>query len=185
MTMHNHVSRPRSTRVTAARAASQRTKLTQTEEGLALTPTFPSATNTAALPGLRSVMTIDLAILQFLQDLVGGNRSTKTIEWHQTSLKFFQEYLLSACHFLQITQITATEVSTWFTWLRQTPGARGKPRTARTVETYARSARAFCNWLVKCSYLDHTPFEMVTFPKAGKPLIRLIDPEEFERLLLA
>ena len=100
------------------------------------------------------MMTIDLAIQQFLQDQIGGNRSRKTIEWHQNALGLFQTYLLSVCHLLQVTQITATQVSAWFTWLRQTPGAQGKPRTDRTVETYARSARAFCNWLVKCAYLE-------------------------------
>jgi site-specific recombinase XerD len=130
-------------------------------------------------------MPIDLAIESFMQDLIGANCSPKTIEWHQTALGFFQQYLQSARQILPVTRMTATDVSGWFAWLRQTPGAQGKPRTPRTVETYARSARAFCNWLVKCAYLERSPFETVTFPKVGKPLIRLIEPEEFERLLLA
>jgi site-specific recombinase XerD len=166
------VSRRRSKRVTAARAAAQRAKIDGSKEG---------QHHTTAL----STMTIDLAVQQYLDNLVGGNRSKKTIEWHQTALGLFQRFLVSECNILQVSQITATEVSSWLVSLCQTPTAKGKLRTAHTVETYARSARAFCNWLVFGEYLDRTPFAKVTFPKVGKPLIRLIEPEEFERLLLA
>ena len=33
--------------------------------------------------------------------------------------------------------------------------------------------------------IEHNPFDRVVFPKVGKPLIRTIEPEEFELLLLA
>ena len=69
--------------------------------------------------------------------------------------------------------------------MRLTPGSRGKPRSERTIQTYARSARAFFHWLVGRELLADNPFDHVTFPKVGKPLIQTIDAEEFERLLLA
>jgi site-specific recombinase XerD len=178
-------SRSRSRRVTAARAAAQRIKMIHAEQRREQALGFPPTASPEGTLSPYLAMTIDLAIQQFLHDQIGGNHSRKTIEWHQNALRLFQTYLFSACHLLSVTQITAAEVRDWLTWLRQTPGARGKMRTARTVETYARSARAFCNWLVKCAHLERTPFETVTFPKAGKPLIRLIEPEEFEQLLLA
>src|SRR5258708_18256622 len=171
MTMHIQASHPRSKRVTAARAAAWRTKLPSAEEGTALVPAVPPPLKTAAGPIRGPVMPIDLAIEQLLQDLVGGNRSPKTIEWHQTALRFLHQYLVSEHHVLDVTQLTATQISGWLSWLRQTPGARGKPRTASTLATYARSARAFCNWLGKCAYLECTPFETVTFPKVDKPRI--------------
>ena len=45
--------------------------------------------------------------------------------------------------------------------------------------------RAFFHWLVRREILERNPFDRVVFPKVGKPLIRTISPEEFERLLLA
>jgi site-specific recombinase XerD len=58
-------------------------------------------------------------------------------------------------------------------------------RSERTIQTYARSARAFFHWLVRRETIDRNPFDRVVFPKVGKPLIQTIEPEEFEQLLLA
>jgi integrase/recombinase XerD len=58
-------------------------------------------------------------------------------------------------------------------------------RAGRTIQTYARSVRAFFHWLVRSETIERNPFERVTLPKVGKPLIRTIEPEEFERLLVA
>jgi integrase/recombinase XerD len=38
---------------------------------------------------------------------------------------------------------------------------------------------------VRRETIERNPFDRVTFPKVGKPLIRTIEPEEFERLLTA
>jgi site-specific recombinase XerD len=69
--------------------------------------------------------------------------------------------------------------------MRKIPTSRGKVRSERTIQTYARSARAFFHWLVRREILERNPFDRVVFPKVGKPLIRTIEPEEFEQLLLA
>jgi site-specific recombinase XerD len=67
----------------------------------------------------------------------------------------------------------------------ETPTGRGSIRSERTIQTYARSARAFFHWLVRRETIERNPFDRVVFPKVGKPLIRIIEPEEFEQLLLA
>src|SRR5207245_9091471 len=82
-------------------------------------------------------------------------------------------------------EIDAPDINAWFVYLRKTPGGHGKIRSERTIQTYARSARAFFHWLVRCEIIDRNPFDRVTFPKVGKPLIRPIEPEDFARLLLA
>ena len=46
-------------------------------------------------------------------------------------------------------------------------------------------SRAFFHWLVRRELIARNPFNRVTFPKVGKPLIQTIDADEFERLLLA
>src|SRR5258708_28414247 len=58
-------------------------------------------------------------------------------------------------------------------------------RGERSISNYAHSARALCHWLVRRETIDRNPFDRVVFPKVGKPLIRIIEPEEFEKLLQA
>ena len=82
-------------------------------------------------------------------------------------------------------EIDAPDLSAWFAYMRTSPGSRGKPRSERTIQTYARSARAFFHWLLRRETIGANPFDRVTFPKVGKPFIQTIDAEEFERLLLA
>jgi integrase len=45
--------------------------------------------------------------------------------------------------------------------------------------------RAFCNWLEAEGYVEVAPSNRVKMPKVGKPLIRIIEFEEFERILKA
>jgi site-specific recombinase XerD len=82
-------------------------------------------------------------------------------------------------------EIDAPDINAWFAYMRKTPASRGKVRSERTIQTYARSARAFFHWLVRRESIERNPFDRVVFPKVGKPLIRIIEPEEFERLLMA
>lgn len=178
-----------SKRVTAARAAAQRAKLDALDEERQEQPPEARPASPArkkpALPKRRSMTTIDLAVLDYLQDHEGGNHSKKTLQWHQTSLGLFQQFLATERGITLVGEIDSSDVSAWFTFLRKTPTNRGKIRSERTIQTYARSARTFCNWLVSREFIDRNPFDRVVFPKVGKPLIRMIEPEEFEQLLLA
>ncbi len=132
-----------------------------------------------------STITIARAIEDYLQDHEGGNHSAKTLEWHQTALGLMQTYLEQECEITLIGEIEASNISGWFAFMRSVPGKHGKPRTERTIQTYARSARAFFHWLIRREIIASNPFDRVTFPKVGKPRIQIIEPEEFERLLLA
>ncbi len=58
-------------------------------------------------------------------------------------------------------------------------------RSAGTGESYARSARAFCQWLVRRRYAKQTPFAHLIMPKGNPPPLHLLEPEEWERLLRA
>jgi site-specific recombinase XerD len=84
-----------------------------------------------------------------------------------------------------IGEVDAPDINAWFASMRKTPTSRGKVRSERTIQTYARSARAFFHWLVRREIIAANPFDRVVFPKVGRPLIRTIEPEEFEQLLLA
>ncbi len=133
----------------------------------------------------RAGTTIAHAIEEYLQDHAGGNHSDKTLEWHRTSLGLMQSYLEQERGITLVGEVDAPAISGWFADMRTSPGSRGKARSERTIQTYARSARAFFHWLVHREMLQSNPFDRVVFPKVGKPLIQTIDAEEFERLLLA
>jgi site-specific recombinase XerD len=61
----------------------------------------------------------------------------------------------------------------------------GATRTLNTVAAYARSARAFCNWLVRKGYVSEALFPQDAVPKAQRRLPQAVEPEAFVRLLRA
>ncbi len=178
-------------RVTEERAKAQRAKLEkeaevrqgQEEQEVAVHPAQNKKTGRQEAQARRRV--IETLIEAYIQDHIGGNHSEKTLEWHRTALGLMQLFLKEELDIAQIDEVEADDISAWFAHLRTTPGARGKVRSERTVQTYARSARAFFHWLVRRGTLEHNPFDHVVFPKVGRPLIQTITTEEFEKLLLA
>jgi site-specific recombinase XerD len=180
--------------VTEARAVAQRAKLdAQTEvrrkQAVSKTPADKPSRNRKGQEDLltkrRAATTMERAIADFLDDQEGGNHSAKTLEWHRTALGFFCGFLAEERAIALVGEIDAPDISAWFASMRKTPSSRGHIRSERTIQTYARSVRAFFHWLVRRELLSRNPFDRVVFPKVGKPLIRTISPEEFERLLLA
>jgi integrase/recombinase XerD len=196
--MHNHESTPsrrsRKTthQTTNARAAAQRAKL-DAHMGTSSQETASPASGGKAKgkkeqrlhASRQTTISIERAIENYLLDHEGGNRSQKTIEWHSTALGFLQEFLAQQRQITLVGDIDAPDLTAWFVHLRKTPGAHGKLRSERTVQTYARSVRAFFHWLVRTRVIEDNPFDRVSFPRVGKPIIKTITPEEFEQLLLA
>ncbi len=133
----------------------------------------------------QDAVTLADMIDKYLRDHEGGNHSNKTLEWHATALNLLRRYLEEEKGITRIEEVSASDISAWFAYLRKTPGAHKKVRCERTIQTYARSARAFFRWLMRRGTLDDNPFDQVVFPKVGRPLIKTIEPEEFELLLQA
>jgi site-specific recombinase XerD len=177
--------------VTEARASAQRAKLDaqakarnqqlEASEGSKEQPSQASRQQARR----RAAMTLTRAIDDYLQDHEGGNHSKKTLEWHHTALTLLQMFLEEERGITLVGAVDASDISAWFAHLRKAPGKHGRPRSERTIQTYARSVRAFFHWLVRREVIEHNPFDRVVFPKVGKPLIQTIEPEEFEQLLLA
>jgi integrase/recombinase XerD len=178
-------------RVTEARAKAQRAKLDaqvqerqpQEEQKAVTRPTQHKKSTRQEMQAKRRV--IATLIEAYLQDHIGGNSSEKTLEWHRTALGLMRLFLEGKLDITLIDDVEADDISAWFAHMRGTPGANGKVRSERTIQTYARSARAFFHWLVRRGTLEVNPFERVVFPKVGRPLIQTITAEEFEKLLLA
>lgn len=189
---------PRSTKpsskVTEARATAQRAKLDAQTEARRQRPASKTVTPKSSrrrigqedlLTKCRAAKTVERVIADFLDDHEGGNHSAKTLEWHRTALGLFRRFLAEERNIILVGEIDAPDISAWFASMRKIPTSRGRVRSERTIQTYARSARAFFHWLECREVLERNPFDRVVFPKVGKPLIRTISPEEFERLLLA
>lgn len=138
----------------------------------------PSPLRTKAKRGLSAT------VEEYILDHRSQNHSPKTIEWHTISLSSFADFLAKqgvTC----VEQIERTHVLAWLMHLATEPGAKGKKLAERSVNGYARSMRAFCNWMELQGYVSVSPAHLVKMPKVGKPLIRIIEFEEFERMLKA
>jgi site-specific recombinase XerD len=191
--MTSSSSKQPSAHVTEARAAAQRGKLdAQAQRRVAEEKTATRAKaatgkdkQAALLSKRRASTTVERAIADYLLDHEGGNSSQKTLQWHQTALGLLCRFLQEERGITLVGEVDAADINAWFASMRKTPSSRGKVRSERTIQTYARSARAFFHWLVRRETIERNPFDRVTFPKVGKPLIRTIEPEEFERLLVA
>jgi site-specific recombinase XerD len=179
---------PRSKPVTESRALAQRQKIDREREKRLENPGLKERQPASRPPVLKAgsqAMTVHRALEGYIEDQIGGNRSKKTIEWHQTALGLFTTYLDEQEQITLVTEIDAMHITGWFAYLRKTEGGHGKIRSERTIQTYARSVRAFCHWLVRRRLIIFNPFDEVIFPKVGKPLIKILDEEEFEKLLWA
>jgi integrase/recombinase XerD len=191
--MTSSSSKQPSAHVTEARAAAQRGKLdAQAQRRVAEEKTATRAKaatgkdkQAALLSKRRASTTVERAIADYLLDHEGGNSSQKTLQWHQTALGLLCRFLQEERGITLVGEVDAADINAWFAAMRKTPSSRGKVRAERTIQTYARSARAFFHWLVRRETIERNPFDRVTFPKVGKPLIRTIEPEEFARLLVA
>jgi len=136
-------------------------------------------------PEKRQRLTIERAIQDYLQAHRTVGHRPKTLEWHQMVLGHFQQYVLTKYHLLLVNQITDTTICSWLASLAQTPTRRGSPRAASTIETYARSARAFCGWLVERGTLSCTPMSERAFPRTSVPLPHVVSPATFEQAMRA
>jgi site-specific recombinase XerD len=179
--------------VTEARAVAQRAKLDAQAEQRRLAAEQAAAAREAKgkhkqerlLANRRARTTMERAIADYLLDHEGGNSSDKTLQWHRTALGLLRIFLEEERGITLVGEVDAPDINAWFASMRKTQTSRGKVRSERTIQTYARSARAFFHWLVRRETIERNPFDRVVFPKVGKPLIWTIEPEEFERLLIA
>lgn len=129
--------------------------------------------------------TIEHALQEYLHEQQHKHRRPKTLEWHRKALGLLQHYLLTEHHCTGLDQITPAHLTGWLAWLPQAPGAAGRPRSANTVHSYARSARAFCQWAVRHTSLSITPFAHLPLPSGEVPQLPVLEVEEWERLLVA
>ena len=129
---------------------------------------------------------LEQAMAAYLQEMRATGRAPKTLQWHQTSLSAMLRSLRRQFHLKEECSLSEASLRTWLAELSIIPSARtGAARTVNTVAAYARSARAFCNWLVRQGYVSETPFPQDSIPQALRRLPQVVEPEAFVRLLRA
>jgi len=144
--------------------------------------TSPSAAHPSS-PEQSQHLTIERAVREYQQAHREVGHRPKTLEWHQMVLSHLQQYVLTECHLLLVNQITETTISSWLAFLAQKPTTRGSQRAASTIETYARSARAFFGWLVERGTLSCSPMSERTFPRTTVPLPHVVSPATFDQAM--
>ena len=129
-------------------------------------------------------ITIEEAVGAYLDAQQQAKRRPKTMEWHQTALSLFGQYLRMECHVTLLAEMTEKHVHGWMESFRL-PTVRGSLRSEGTRHSYARSARAWCQWLVNAGLLRQTPFADVALVRVEPAVMHPLEVEEWERLLLA
>ena len=69
------------------------------------------------------------------------------MEWHETALGLFGQYLQTECQCILLVEMTERQVQGWLKSLHL-PMARGVRRSAGMIHSYTRSAHAWCYWVV-------------------------------------
>jgi site-specific recombinase XerD len=133
-----------------------------------------------------------VAVDDYLMVHRSEGHSTKTLEWHTTALGFLLRYLTEAVGIEDPHELETAHLRRWVVWLGTPesvalrPGRTApSPRSKRTIHTYARSAHAFGKWLHEEGLTDIDVTHHFTLPKLSKPLIRILEEDEFARLLAA
>lgn len=129
--------------------------------------------------------TLAHAIQAYLQEQVEAGHRPKTLQWHQTALGQLRAYLLTHRQSQGLDTLTDTVVQEWLTFLQTTPTSTGALRSSMTIATYARSVRAFGNWLVRTGRQAHALFSSQRCPIPGPKQMQLVEPEAFAQLLEA
>jgi integrase/recombinase XerC len=136
--------------------------------------------------GHLALTTLEQAMAAYLEEMHANGRSPKTLQWHRTSLGALRRYLWRQHHLTDVCPLTGDFLRTWLAELSIAPSPRtGATRTVSTVAAYARSARAFCNWLARQGYVTETLFPQDAVPKVRRGLPQAVEPEAFVRLLRA
>jgi site-specific recombinase XerD len=126
-------------------------------------------------------ITLADAISAYLLHHQSIDSQPSTIGQHRCSLGEFLKYC-TAQDISTVAQVTTEDMQQWIVELQIQPGRRGK-RTARTVSWYVRSLRAFYRWCCRRGFVETDITVWLDLPKLSKPLIRILEPEEFSRLL--
>ena len=130
-------------------------------------------------------MSIASLVDAYLVHLAAEGKSPKTVRWHRDCLSPFARWAEAAGHPADPDAWSPTVIREYLVHLRQRPKADGAPLSPTSVNSMARSLRAFCSWLHEEEFAARNPFDRVKVPKAPRLVKPALSPEEVDRVLAA
>lgn len=135
-----------------------------------------------------SISTIAEAISAYIlhHEAIGSQPATLT--GHKHCLGLFQEFCFQE-DITYLSDVTPEDLQRWIIELQQRPSNRGSAQNGkiapRTISWYTRSLYAFLHWCLRRGFVETDLTTYLDRPKLDKPLIRILEPEEFMRLVHA
>lgn len=105
--------------------------------------------------------------------------SPKTLEWHQLSLKQFNDYLASMGHNGDVEELCAEDLRGYIDALRE------KGLAQSSIASKVRSVKAWGKWLANEEYTQRDAFVRVKQPRGEDKAKETLTPEEVSTLLTA
>lgn len=131
----------------------------------------------------RKALSVAEAVEAYLLHHQSSNSQPSTINQHTHCLGSFRDFCTK--HAVELLKdVTSEDAQRWLVQLQKEVIPTGK-RTPRTISWYFRSLRAFFRWSCFRGFVDVDITAWLDVPKLERPLIRILEPEEFQRLVQA
>lgn len=139
----------------------------------------------------KSDTPLEKLVLQFQAFNRAEGKSPDTIDWYETSLHLFLEYLPSQSIQPILSGVDVDTVRTYILNLQKRqryadhPIAKNRDRLLSpvTIQCYIRAIKAFFNWLYREGYTDANRLERLKVPKAPKRLMEPLTESEIGLIL--
>lgn len=120
-------------------------------------------------------------------------KSPQTIQWYETSLRTFLQYLERSGIEPVLGNVDVHAAREYVLYLQQRPKyedhpvseAKGELLSPTTVQVYVRALKAFFNWLHREGYTGEHRLERLRMPKAPRKLVEPLSEAEVAALLAA
>ena len=127
---------------------------------------------------------VDRYVEGFLLHRESEGRSSKTLAWHDASLRLFTAWLRDEEHPFDPVEWTPTLIRKYFVHLRERKAKSGNLLSPTSVRTYASSVLAFCRWLHDEELIPKNIVERVSAPKPPQLIKEPFAASDIKRMLL-
>jgi integrase/recombinase XerD len=123
---------------------------------------------------------------------VAEGKSSRTVEWYEHKLRIFANYVEDQYSVDDPAAVEPDQIRAFLVHMREDVQANelnphrpaeDRPLSAFTVQGYHRAIKCFCNWLVREEYLEKSPAQHISRPKAPRSIVKTFDPGQVRRLL--
>lgn len=116
-------------------------------------------------------------------------RQPSTIRWYMGKLHIFLRWLEDSHCSLDAEMLRIQHLRTFMAHLREMKAEANNPYkpsrsaslSSRTIQSYARTLRAFFSWCVREGYLAESPARLLRVPKAAKTIVPTFTPDQIDK----